>query len=126
MTLARMYSKDRIRDDSGTISITSQRITQRGSSGSKSNSIIIIVPALTNCLFLLSTIDAGSIIEDKLHTSQTKVCSSLYQRGTVVGICLELDRKTKSGLLNNGDKLLKSLHMVRRISIRNIYTGEVM
>jgi len=45
-------------------------------------------------------------------------------RATIIGICLELNRVTKTVLLNNGDKLVNSLHMIRRISMRNVYNGK--
>ena len=121
MTLARMYSQDCIRDDSMTIGVI------HSCSGDKSKSNTINIPPWLNCSFLSSSIDCGDVVEYKLDTSEgNDDGDQCIRRAMVVAICLELDCRTKSILLNNGDRLVNSLHMVRRVSIQNIYTGEAM
>ena len=96
-------------------------------SASQASSINVSVPPLLNCTYLSSTIDPGDVIEYKLNRPiNDNDNDDCIIRATVAGIRLELDGKTKTVLLNNGDALVNSLHLVRRISMRNLYTGEIM
>ncbi len=46
------------------------------------------------------------------------------KHATVIGIWSELDKVSNSILLNNGDKLVNSLHLVWQVSMKDIYTGQ--
>jgi len=118
MNLARMYSTERVLDAS--MSIQSKSFVD-------DSCPVVRVPGLLNCTFLSANIDKGDTIEYRVPDIVVKNRENeCIRRATVVGIRLELDKITKTVILNNGDKLSDALHLVRRVSMRNIYTGEPM
>ena len=125
MTLSRMYTDDRILDDStkptpGVVCDHSPRATQETQASTNIN-----VPALLNCSFLSASIDAGDIIDYKIDVDKIAV-SEIVRRAVVTEIRLESDQLTHTIMLNNGDRLVHSLHMIRRVAMRNLLTGESM
>ena len=69
----------------------------------------------------------GDLVEYKLRVPVSGMLpSSLPQRGIVQSIKLQSDNKTKTVTLNNGDRLVSTLHMVRRISMRTLDTNQVL
>ena len=127
MTLGRMFTEDRIIDDSSTIEPGNKGHISSTASRNRTETPAVSIPPLLNCAFLTSTIDPDDVIEYRLNSSLgTDDEDTCIRRATVTGIRLELDGMTKTVLLNNGDTLTNSLHMVRRISMRNLYSGEVM
>ena len=52
--------------------------------------------------------------------------SALVKRVSVVAIRLEENGLTKTVLLNNGDRIIQSLHQVRRVSMRSLTTNAPM
>ena len=84
------------------------------------------LPEALDYSFLSGTLEKGDTIDYSLRLAQSGIAGTAFvRRATVVAIRLELDKST-SVLLNNGDKLIDSLHRVRRVSMRNIYTGQPM
>ena len=125
MTLSRMYTDDRIIDDStkpapSMVCGRSPRTTQATQASTNIN-----VPALLNCSFLSASIDAGDIIDYKIDVDEN-AASEIVRRAIVTEIRLESDQVTHTILLNNGERLVHSLHMIRRVAMRNLFTGESM
>ena len=72
-------------------------------------------------------IEYGDLVEYKLRESiHGTLTSALPQRGIVKSIRLHSDNNTKTIMLNNGDMLVSSLHMVRRMSMRTLDTNRVL
>ena len=78
------------------------------------------LPSHLDYSFLSSIIEVGDVIDYRLRASK------LIIRATVVAIVLAEDEVTKTLKLNNGDRVIDSLHLVRRVSMRNIHTNEPM
>lgn len=80
-----------------------------------------LVPSLLDYSYLSNILEFGDVVEYKLRSRIHQPMSSvLMKTATVTAIRLEADNVTKSVLLSNGDKLIGSLHMVRRISMRSL------
>ena len=85
------------------------------------------LPPELDHVLLSGTLEKGDLIDYTLQISiGTGTEQDLVRRATVTGIRLELDGTTKTVLLNNGDRVVGSLHKVRRVSMRNLYTEEAM
>ena len=85
------------------------------------------LPPELDHVLLSGTLEKGDLIDYTLQISiGTGTEQDLVRRATVTGIRLELDETTKTVLLNNGDRIVGSLHKVRRVSMRNLYTEEAM
>ena len=71
--------------------------------------------------------EVGDVIKYKLVTPDNRNHDTNCIRwATVTGICLELNKVTKTVLLNIGNIVVNSLHMMCRNSIQNIYSGKSM
>lgn len=69
--------------------------------------------------FLCKDIERGDFIDIKLQTSTG---DDLIQRAVVQGIRLEADGVTKSLVVSGGIKVVNSLHLIRRVTMRDIST----
>ncbi len=83
----------------------------------------IKVTPLLNCHILSTMIDVGDVIEYRLGNNDDSSCIC---QANITDIKLKLNRKPKTVLLNNRDKLINSLHMVHRILMQNLYTSKAM
>ena len=94
------------------------------------------LPALLDYSFLSNIIEVGDVVDYRLREPvSTSSDSNLAKRASVVAIRLVNDNLNTSDefapppmtvLLNNGDRIVDALHLVRRVSMRNIYTNEPM
>ena len=85
------------------------------------------LPDVLNYSFLWAIIERGDIIEyipQSTDMNSDKYPSHFIQRAVVIGIRAELDGKTHTVILNNGDTLIHSLHMVRRVAGMDPFTKE--
>ena len=85
----------------------------------------ISTPSLLKYSFMCENIEVGDTIQYKSRfpLGQSE-CDECITEARVAVIRLELDCVTKKVLLNNGDTIINSLHLVQRISMMNIYTGQ--
>ena len=94
------------------------------------------VPTLLRYSFMTEMIDVGDVIEYKFRTDMaigTLTPDSFVRRATVVDIVevenhLSADSSSKSGTtltlhLNNGERVINALHLVRRISMQCIHSN---
>ena len=85
------------------------------------------VPRLLDFDFLTGLIEVGDMIEYRPRESLLNVDPENFTlRATVIGIRLEADGMTKSLQLNTGDFIVDPLHLVRRVSMRNMQTNQPM
>ena len=117
---AKMYLSDRI-EDSSTMPLPKKLCNQKHVSHVSTK-----VPSVLRYWFMCENIEVGDIVEYVMNASvQGPERNQLIKRATVVAIRLELD-KTKSIVLNTGDKIVNSLHLMRRVSMKDLNTGEAL
>ena len=130
--LTEMYTQKRSPSHRSTINDTN--IEDSMNKETMTEEISPVLPALLDYSFLSNIIEIGDTIEYCLRNPiSSDIESNLVNRATVIGIRVEnvtvSDESAPppmSVLLNNGDKIVDALHLVRRISMRNIYTNEPM
>ena len=82
-------------------------------------------PPILDFSYLSNILELGDLVEYKLRRAAGSTEEShLKMTATVIGIRLEEDGITTTAKLDNGDKLVNSLHLVRRVSMRTIGTSE--
>jgi len=129
LALSKMYTEERVSDSTSTSSLSQDAqdpyISNSTTTSFTAKKETTKIPALLKYSFMCENVAPGDIVEHKTNSSLGDGDNDgCIRRATVIGIRLELDRVTKTVLLNNGDKLVNSLHVIRRISMRNVYNGE--
>lgn len=108
-SLTKMYENDRI---------------ENCCEESPSPGVSLRLPDVLNYSFLWAIVVPGDIIEYVPYSDENEEMNSsqFIQRATVTGIRAEMDGTSNTLLLNNGDRLIKSLHKVRRVAGRDLIT----
>ena len=124
MAMARMYRSDRITDSSASAVPKNARVNSNSKEPRISRAATKL-PSVLKYSFMCENIEVGDIVEYKTNASLGgSEENEFIKRATVVAIRLELDQTTKALILNDGEKLVNSLHLVRRVSMKDIHTGE--
>ena len=92
------------------------------------------LPKALDFSFLSNVIEVGDLIEYRLRTVPTDanhITDGLVQRAIVSSIVYgdestENNNKSTKLQLSNGDHIVGSLHLVRRVTLRCMYTGQVI
>ena len=118
--LAKMYASERIVD------VSTRPLPRRLCNEGKATHVSTEIPRELKYGFMCENIEKGDTIEWIMRSSlEDPNHHKLIRRATVAAIRFELD-KTKTVILNNGDKITNSLHLVRRVSMKDLETGEAL
>ncbi len=124
MLLAKIYRVDLI-NDANAISLSNLPTNQDFWLASASKIVTKSTLSVLKYSFMCENIKVDDILEYKanaaLGISDSDGC---IKRATIIGICLGLNKVSKSILLNNGDKLFNLLHLLQQVPTKEIYAGQ--